>query len=180
MRDPKTEEAKRHINQGVKIKMDDQGNILIKRLCKSNVYIKTTHPEDNAVGAEILRNSQGALEHEKPGKIFDMNKYQTNLSRETRRAYPDRKRLEKQCLSAIVFVRTEPDLLQCPVWVLIVNVVGLDMLKSKLPPSNIFLFFFVFLRRLNLWRPPWVSLKWSLISILPKAFFVKKKKSSRY
>ncbi|XP_008543153.1 uncharacterized protein LOC103568189 [Microplitis demolitor] len=134
MRDPKTEEAKRHINQGVKIKMDDQGNILIKRLCKSNVYIKTTHPEDNAVGAEILRNSQGALEHEKPGKIFDMNKYQTNLSRETRRAYPDRKRLEKQCLSAIVFVRTEPDLLQCPVWVLIVNVVGLDMLKSKLPP----------------------------------------------
>lgn len=69
MRDPKTEEAKRHINQGVKIKMDDQGNILIKRLCKSNVYIKTTHPEDNAVGGEILRNSQGALEHEKPGKV---------------------------------------------------------------------------------------------------------------
>lgn len=63
-----------------------------------------------------------------------MNKYQTNLSRETRRAYPDRRRLEKQCLSAIVFVRTEADLLQCPVWVLIVNVVGLDMLKSKLPP----------------------------------------------
>ncbi|KAK0082312.1 hypothetical protein PV325_010692 [Microctonus aethiopoides] len=134
MRDPKTEEAKRHINQGVKIKMDDQGNILIKRLCKSNVYIKTTHNEDNAVGGEILRNSQGALEHEKPGKLFDMNKYQTNLSRETRRAYPDRRRLEKQCLSAIVFVRTEADLLQCPVWVLIVNVVGLDMLKSKLPP----------------------------------------------
>lgn len=135
MRDQKTEEAKRHINQGVKIKMDDQGNILIKRLCKSNVYIKTTHNEDNAVGNEILKNSQGSLEHEKPGKLFDMNKYQTNLSRETRRAYPDRKRLEKQCLSATVFVRTEADLLQCPVWVLIVNVVGLDMLKSKLPPG---------------------------------------------
>ena len=67
-------------------------------------------------------------------QLFDMNKYQTNLSRETRRAYPDRRRLETQCLSAIVFVRTEADLLQCPVWVLIVNVVGLDMLKSKLPP----------------------------------------------
>ncbi|CAL7950904.1 unnamed protein product [Xylocopa violacea] len=134
MRDPKTEEAKKHINQGVKIKMDEQGNILIKRLCKNNVYIKPTSQEDNAIGAEIARNSQGALEHEKPGKVFDMNKFQTNLSRETRRAYPDRRRLEMQCLSAIVFVRTEPDLLQCPVWVLIVNVVGLDMLKSKLPP----------------------------------------------
>ncbi|XP_023246375.1 uncharacterized protein LOC106639172 [Copidosoma floridanum] len=134
MRDSKTEEAKRHINQGVKIKMDEQGNILIKRLCKSNVYVKSTHQEDNAIGSEIIRNSQGALEHEKPGKLFDMNKFQTNLSRETRRAYPDRKRLETQCLSAIVFVRMEPDILQCPVWVLIVNVVGLDMLKSKLPP----------------------------------------------
>lgn len=182
MRDTKTEEAKKHINQGVKIKMDEQGNILIKRLCKNNVYIKPTSQEDNAIGAEIARNSQGALEHEKPGKVsvpryillrfldpstfffhfaythticvinlfpchsivilfksvtkvFDMNKFQTNLSRETRRAYPDRRRLEMQCLSAIVFVKTEPDLLQCPVWVLIVNVVGLDMLKSKLPPG---------------------------------------------
>ncbi|XP_023290219.1 uncharacterized protein LOC105696480 isoform X2 [Orussus abietinus] len=134
MRDPKTEEAKRHINQGVKIKMDEQGNILIKRLCKSNVYVRATNQENNAIGPEIMRNSQGALEHEKPGKLFDMNKYQTNLSRETRCAYPDRRRLETQCLSAIVFVRTEADLLQCPVWVLIVNVVGLDMLKSKLPP----------------------------------------------
>ncbi|KAI4501087.1 hypothetical protein M0802_003890 [Mischocyttarus mexicanus] len=134
MRDPKTEEAKRLINQGVKIKMDEQGNILIKRLCKNNVYIKPTNQEDNAIGPEIIRNSQGALEHEKPGKLFDMNKFKTNLFRETQRAYPDRRRLEMQCLSAIVFVRTEADLLQCPVWVLIVNVVGLDMLKSKLPP----------------------------------------------
>ncbi|KAH0553907.1 uncharacterized protein LOC123262655 [Cotesia glomerata] len=133
MRDPKTEETKRHIDLGVKIKMDDKGNILIKRLCKSNVYIKTTHPEENAVGAEILRNSQGALEFEKPGKLFDMAKYEQNLERETRRSYPDRRRLEKQCLSAIVFVRTEAELLKCPVWVLIVNVVGLELLKSKLP-----------------------------------------------
>ena len=65
-----------------------------------------------------------------------MNKFQTNLSRETRRAYPDRRRLETQCLSAIVFVRSENDVLQSPVWVLIVNVVGLDMLKSKLPPGE--------------------------------------------
>ena len=69
MRDPKTDEAKRHINQGVKIKMDEQGNILIKRLCKSNVYIKATNQEDNAIGSEILRHPQGALEHEKPGKV---------------------------------------------------------------------------------------------------------------
>lgn len=49
--------------------MDEQGNILIKRLCKNNVYVKSTNQEDNAIGPEIIRNSQGALEHEKPGKV---------------------------------------------------------------------------------------------------------------
>ncbi|XP_043473533.1 uncharacterized protein LOC122505758 isoform X2 [Leptopilina heterotoma] len=134
MRNAKTDEAKRHINQGVKIKMDEQGNILIRRLCKSNVYVRATKQDDNAIGSEILRNPQGALEHEKPGKLFDMVKFQTNLLRETTRAYPDRRRLETQCLSAIVFVRSENDVLQCPIWILVINVVGLDMLKSKLPP----------------------------------------------
>lgn len=65
-----------------------------------------------------------------------MVKFQTNLLRETTRAYPDRRRLETQCLSAIVFVRSENDVLQCPIWILVINVVGLDMLKSKLPPGN--------------------------------------------
>lgn len=69
MRNAKTDEAKRHINQGVKIKMDEQGNILIRRLCKSNVYVRATKQDDNAIGSEILRNPQGALEHEKPGKV---------------------------------------------------------------------------------------------------------------
>ncbi|CAB0038339.1 unnamed protein product, partial [Trichogramma brassicae] len=134
MRDAKTEEARRQINHGVKIKMDGDGNILIKRMCKSNVYVRPTSQAENAIGPEIVRNSQGALEYDKPGKLFDMAKFSANLTQETRQAYPDRRRLETQCLSAIVFVKTDADLLQCPIWVLIVNVVGLDMLKSKLPP----------------------------------------------
>lgn len=64
-----------------------------------------------------------------------MKKFQANVSRELRRAYPDRRRLECQCLSAIAFVKTEGELLDCPIWVLIINVVAMDMLKSKLPPG---------------------------------------------
>lgn len=110
MRDVKTEDAKRHINQGVKIKIDDEeiGSILIKRYCKSNVYVRPLSggTGENAIGSEISRNSQGALEHEKPGRLFDMEKFQMTLKRylggmdehtfET---------LQNQCLSAIVFVR---------------------------------------------------------------------------
>lgn len=67
-----------------------------------------------------------------------MKKFQQNVSRELRRAYPDRRRLECQCLSAIGFVKNEPDMLDSPIWVLIINVVAMDMLKSKLPPSKWF------------------------------------------
>lgn len=69
-------------------------------------------------------------------QLFDMKKFQANVSRELRRAYPDRRRLECQCLSAIAFVKTEGELLDCPIWVLIINVVAMDMLKSKLPPGT--------------------------------------------
>lgn len=65
-----------------------------------------------------------------------MKKFQSNVNRELRRAYPDRRRLETQCLSAVGFVKSENEILDCPIWVLIVNVVAMDMLKSKLPPGE--------------------------------------------
>nr|CAI5862920.1 unnamed protein product [Callosobruchus analis] len=137
MRDQKTEEYKRHIGHGVKIKMDDAGNILIKRVSKCNVYIKNTALDnENAIGNDILKLPNCALEPDKPVKLFDMKKFQSNVNKELRRAYPDRRRLECQCLSAISFVKVEPELLECPIWVLIINIVALDMLKGKLPPMQ--------------------------------------------
>lgn len=62
-----------------------------------------------------------------------MKKFESNVNRELRRAYPDRRRLEMQCLSIVSFVKTETDILECPVWILIINVVAIDMLKAKLP-----------------------------------------------
>lgn len=66
-----------------------------------------------------------------------MKKFQTNINRELRRAYPDRRRLETQCLSVVSFVRTENEVLDCPIWVLVINVVAMDMLKSKLPAGRL-------------------------------------------
>ncbi|CAH2989166.1 unnamed protein product [Chilo suppressalis] len=136
-RDQKTEEVKRHIGQGVKIKMDDAGNILIRRYSKSSVFAKSTAAtanEETAIGQDILKLPGYSLEQEKIFKLFDMKKFQSNVNRELRRAYPDRRRLETQCLSAVAFVKSEGDLLDCPIWVLVINVVAMDMLKSKLPP----------------------------------------------
>merc|ERR1719516_764842 len=133
MRDSKTEEVKRHIGQGCKIKMDDSGNILIKRIAKSNVYVKNTEGE-NAVANEILKVPGGALELDKPVKLFDMKKFQQNVARELKRAYPDRRKLECQCISAVAFVKNEAELLDQACWVMLINVVAMDMLRSKIPP----------------------------------------------
>lgn len=126
-------------SQGVKIKMDDAGNVLIRRYSRSNVYVKSTasSPKDEtSMSSDILKLPNQALEMDKIVKLFDVKKFQSNIHRELKQAYPDRRRLELQCLSAISFVRTEDDVLDCPIWVLVINVVAMDMLKSKLPPSK--------------------------------------------
>lgn len=146
--------------QGIKLRMDDDGNISVRRYSKANVYVKSTNSspnEDTSIGNEVLKLPNNCLELEKIAKVslvikkivfsieidsspfwqvFDMKKFQTNISRELRRSYPDRKRLETQCLSAIAFTKNENDVLDCPIWILVVNVVAMDMLKTKIPPSK--------------------------------------------
>ena len=81
--------------------MDDSGNILIKRIAKANVYVKNTEGE-NAVANEILKVAGGALELDKPVKLFDMKKFQQNVARELKRAYPDRRKLECQVIQMLL------------------------------------------------------------------------------
>ena len=136
MRDLTTEELKKHIGQGVKIKMDDAGNILIKRVSKCNIYVKPSNDEENSIGNDILKSSNQSLELDKPFKLFDMKKFQANVNKELKKSYPDRKRLECQGLSIVAFVKSENEILECPIWILIINIVAIDMLKAKLPRGN--------------------------------------------
>eukprot|EP00096_Caligus_rogercresseyi_P010291 TRINITY_DN369_c0_g1_i1.p1 TRINITY_DN369_c0_g1~~TRINITY_DN369_c0_g1_i1.p1 ORF type:complete len:466 (-),score=86.65 TRINITY_DN369_c0_g1_i1:449-1846(-) len=133
MRDPNTDNTIRHIGNGIKLKMDDVGNILIKRLSKSAVRVKNT-TEENAVSNDILKLPGSLLELDKPFKVFDMKKFQQNINREMKRAYPDRRKLESQCISAVAFGHVESEILDSSIWILIINVVAIEMLKSKIPP----------------------------------------------
>ena len=45
-------------------------------------------------------------------------------------------RLESQCVISVCFVKNEEELLDSPIWVLLINIVALEMLKAKLPPSK--------------------------------------------
>jgi hypothetical protein len=108
--------------------MDDSGNILIKRLSSSDVFVMSY--VDGALMTEL------ALEADKPLKLFDMRRFQSAVAGELRRGYPDRRRLEAQCVAAVCFVHSAGHLLDVPVWILLVNVVAIDMIRTKMPPSE--------------------------------------------
>lgn len=91
MRDPKTEEFKEMIGQGAKVKMDESGNILLKRLSSSQVFVKNS-PEESSVSNDVMKLPQGLVDIEKPFRVFDMRKFQQNVNRELRRTNPDRLR----------------------------------------------------------------------------------------
>lgn len=78
------------------------------------------------------------------------------MSRELKRsAPPDRLKLENQCISAIAFggmgddddednppipgheSLTRDDPLRAPLWILVINIVAMEMLRSKLPPGTL-------------------------------------------
>ena len=63
-----------------------------------------------------------------------------NVNREMKRPFPDRKKLEVQCVSSIAFVKNEADLLDSPIWIMLLNVVALEMLKAKMPDGKGYLF----------------------------------------
>jgi len=136
LRDQKVTEFKTQIGAGCKVKMDDSGNILVKRLTKSNIYVKNTL-EENSVSNDILKLPNGLLEYEKPFKLFDMKKFQQNVNRELKRQYPERYKLETQCISTLAFVRNEQEVLDSPIWVMLINVVALEMLKAKMPDFSV-------------------------------------------
>ena len=110
--------------------------------------------EESAVSNDILKLPNGVLNPDQPYKVFDMKKFQQNLSRELKRSNPDRLKLESQCISAIAFgadeledltpedgpqdglIRDRDDPLRCPLWIIVINIVAMEMLRSKLPPGS--------------------------------------------
>ena len=72
-----------------------------------------------------------------------MKKFQQNMNRELKRPFPDRNKLECQCISAISFGASNSSIngegskgnvLNVPIWIMAVNIVAMEMLRTKLPP----------------------------------------------
>lgn len=88
------------------------------------------------------------MECEKPARIFDMRSFKASIERESRRPYPDRKKLLYKAAVRVSLVKDEAHPFKTPCWFMLINLVALDMLNANVPPSKI-LFPFIFMIRLN-------------------------------
>jgi hypothetical protein len=93
--DQEVKDCKAAIGAGCKLKMTENGDILIKRIGNGKVFIENIL-EEAAVSNDILKLKSGLLEPEVAMKLFDMKKFKQNMNRELKRLSPDRIKMKKQ------------------------------------------------------------------------------------
>merc|ERR1712129_117837 len=121
LRDTKTKRVLGMVGDGCRMKMDEGGNIIIKRISKEEILCKGSYD-----------GKTFALEIEKPQILFEMRKFQHTMSKEMRKDKPDWGKVRRQAICSISFVDEENSVLDQPVWLLIINIVALDFLRLKI------------------------------------------------
>ena len=69
-------------------------------------------------------------------QVFEMRRFIQNIAQEMKGPYLSRRKLELQCITNITFGRNDANHLESPCWIMVVNIVALDMLRSKLPEAG--------------------------------------------
>ncbi|KAH9425278.1 hypothetical protein DERP_013470 [Dermatophagoides pteronyssinus] len=138
MRDKKCQEIKNLIEDGIKIRMDDNGNLLMKRLTDVDVFIyRYDRMNDDMIIDKIEQRRKSII-------LFDMKQYHSDLlqqlhSPRSSSSIPNRRKIEQKCFCFISFgmaINNPTDqLLNTPVWCILINLVALEMLIKLLPPA---------------------------------------------
>lgn len=77
-------------------------------------------------------SSQSQIEFNGAIKVFDMSKFKAILERESRRTNPNRVLLQNLCISIVSFVLDDNKILNLPSWVMIINIVAIDLLRAQI------------------------------------------------
>jgi len=120
-RDHCTKNLMKSLAKGFKIGLDDGANIFVTKLNEENVYC-------NMIDGEIE-----IIDEEKPFKLFDMKKFQTMTRAEIKTEAPNWIKL-RECIATTLyfdFIENVGESLHQPLWIIVINVVALDFLRSK-------------------------------------------------
>jgi len=118
-RDSDTRMVLSQVKEGCRIKMDDLGNIIVKSFCKEKIICKGSSPK-------MFEVSIG-----KPRVLFDMGKFQIIMNEELKKDVPDWEWLRLHTITSMAFVEGMVASLKQPVWLMVINIVALDLLRTK-------------------------------------------------
>ncbi|KAE9549819.1 hypothetical protein FO519_006970 [Halicephalobus sp. NKZ332] len=145
MRDEYTRELRSKIGDGVIIKMDNQGNIKAMARGSTPIYVQGWKDSKcHCISDKIIRNhgklinksaTSAISDEDRVVKIFDMRRFKQCVERDPYESESDaRNLLLKTCVRvALVKDGGSADPMKTPCWFMIINLVALDMLKTKLP-----------------------------------------------
>lgn len=134
--DSEVTSIKRSLGAGVIIRVDEDGNIhadlaeprtVILKECQRSVSTEKRY----SCTSDDLIIRRGRLKFGSSNKIFDMKKFLRNLNAELSKDDPERFELEDQCFSIIAFGRVQTELLDTPVWIMVINVIALEMVHTN-------------------------------------------------
>lgn len=150
----------RSIGQGIKLKIDSQGNILIKKIgdksalgqSQCSIWVKDWPSLSGTNNCSHLGSSKIADnvsmreidDHDIFYKLFDMRKFRLMLEKSKLRK--DDFLDWRHCVSIISFAQnvdsgpsklTRTDILDNPCWIMLINIIAIDMLKSSISSENL-------------------------------------------
>ena len=118
------------VEEGCRLKLTQNGDILIKRDDNINIFISKLKQLQSSLSDVVVKCPYGLLQQDKTYKLFDMNKFQNNLSQELLSEDTDWNKLEEKAVSVFSFARFTENILDAPVWVIVVNIVALHVVKT--------------------------------------------------
>jgi hypothetical protein len=77
LRDSNTSATIQALGIGLKLKMDDVGNVLVKRMTRGAAVSVRNTTEESAVSNDILKLPNGVLNPDQPYKVFDQSHIQS-------------------------------------------------------------------------------------------------------
>lgn len=132
-----------HLHQGIDLCIEENGNISACKVnSKCELIVRPYDPKCNSLPDKLLLSDgvvgggSGSGDFSSPSVIFDLHKFKCNIFKELN-SKTDRtkvkERMENQCINTVIFIResSTSDCLLNPVWLLLINIVALDFLRSK-------------------------------------------------
>ena len=117
--------------------MDSEGFVEVTRTGRTEVSVQS------ALSLQRPTSQPGTLPRRRPGRLsedqsllmFDMTKLKRNMADSFMyhgAASRNRRELELECVTTLSFVRQSENILEQPCWLILINLVSLDFLRTSL------------------------------------------------